>query len=62
MCSMSISEPCDVFVQAAFDLQLNSIKQCGNTSIHDSVQVHPITQRYAQLTSAMLILNADYQV
>ncbi|KAK9838884.1 hypothetical protein WJX74_005159 [Apatococcus lobatus] len=48
-------------LKAAFDLQLSSIKQCGNTSIHDSVQVHPITQRYAQLTSAMLILNADYQ-
>lgn len=49
-------------VQALFDLQLSSIKHYNIATFVPDVKVHYIVHRYAQLTSSLLSLNADYQV
>ncbi len=43
------------------DLQLQSIKGFNAANWSSDAAVHFITQRYAQLTTSLLLLNADYQ-
>ena len=47
--------------QAMLDMQLHSIKSYSAASWGPDIAVHVITQRYAQLTTSLLLLNADYQ-
>lgn len=53
---------CCLVLQALFDLQLSSIKHYNIATFVPDVKVHYIVHRYAQLTSSLLSLNADYQV
>lgn len=49
-------------VQAMLDMQLASMKAYNPTNFGADPSLHFITQRYAQLTTSLLSLNADYQV
>lgn len=50
-------------MQVVFDLHLGSIKSFNiATTFTQEFKVHYLTQRYAQLTSSLLLLNADYSV
>lgn len=42
-------------------MQLQSIKGYNAASWGPDITVHIITQRYAELTTSLLLLNADYQ-
>ena len=48
--------------QAMLDVQLASMKGYNPASFGADPSLHFITQRYAQLTTSLLSLNADYQV
>ena len=48
-------------VQAMLDVQLQSIKGYNAANWGPDIAVHMVTQRYAQLTTSLLLLNADYQ-
>ena len=47
--------------QALLDTQLASVKEYNTASFTLATDVHPITMRYAELTTSLLLLNADYQ-
>ena len=54
---------CLPWLQAMFDMQLSSIKAYSpGGAFAEDTRPHFITQRYAQLTASLLLLNADYQV
>ena len=44
------------------DMQLQSMKAYNPASFGQDPGLHFITQRYALLTTSLLLLNADYQV
>ncbi len=49
--------------QVVFDMQLGSVTgYVVPAAAPARLEVHPVTQRYAQLTASLLLLNADYQV
>lgn len=48
-------------VQAMLDVQLQSIKGYNAANWGPEIAAHVVTQRYAQLTTSLLLLNADYQ-
>lgn len=51
-----------VWMQLLFELQLRSIAHYNIATFSEDTKVHFITQRYAQLTTSLLLLNADYNV
>ena len=61
MVSASDEHAVGVPVQAMLDVQLQSIKGYSAASWGPDIAAHVVTQRYAQLTSSLLLLNADYQ-
>jgi hypothetical protein len=44
------------------DMQLASIKGFNIAGFSEDTRIHVLTQRYATLTTSLLLLNADYQV
>ncbi len=44
------------------DMQLTSMKAYNPANFGQDTGLHFITQRYALLTTSLLLLNADYQV
>jgi hypothetical protein len=49
-------------VQTILDSQLQSMKAYNPPNFGQDPSLHFITQRYAMLTTSLLLLNADYQV
>ena len=49
-------------LQVMLDVQLTSMKSYNPASFGGDPGLHFITQRYAMLTTSLLLLNADYQV
>jgi hypothetical protein len=49
-------------VQVLLDMQLASIKGFNIAGFSEDTRIHVLTQRYATLTTSLLLLNADYQV
>lgn len=48
--------------QVILDMQLSSMKAYNPPNFGQDPSLHFITQRYAMLTTSLLLLNADYQV
>ncbi len=48
--------------QVLLDMQLVSMKSYNPANFGQDPSLHFITQRYAMLTTSLLLLNADYQV
>jgi hypothetical protein len=49
-------------LQVLLDMQLASIKGFNIPGFSEDTRIHVLTQRYATLTTSLLLLNADYQV
>ena len=52
----------DLCMQVMLDMQLTSMKAYNPANFGQDTGLHFITQRYALLTTSLLLLNADYQV
>lgn len=50
------------WVQVMLDMQLQSMRAYNPAGFGQDPGLHFITQRYALLTTSLLLLNADYQV
>jgi hypothetical protein len=51
-----------LLLQVLLDMQLSSMKAYTPPNFGQDPSLHFITQRYAMLTTSLLLLNADYQV
>ena len=50
------------WAQVMLDMQLQSMRAYNPANFGQDPGLHFITQRYALLTTSLLLLNADYQV